>query len=210
MIEYLGPIFIHPLVYRFRLAQPLPAQTLTLYMVMTHFFKREVETVFVHRFSNATMPFRNVFKNSFHYWVLSGVLLAWAVYTPASYPPSSSAFLSGLLPFSAHLGLGLFVLGSSLNARVHLIQRRLRRPGTGDRGIPAGPGFAWVTCPNYMFETLTWLGVLLVSRSWATALFIVVAVVQMKAWADKKEARYRQEFGDRYRAKRYTVLPGIC
>lgn len=215
VIEYLGPIFIHPLVYRIRLAQPLPAQTLTLYMVMMHFIKREFETIFIHRFSNATMPFKNVFKNSFHYWVLSGALLAWAVYTPTAIPSSAlpSPGFSGLfssLPLSTHLGLGLYLVGSFLNARVHLIQRRLRRPGTSERGIPDGPGFAWVTCPNYMFETLTWVGVLVVSRNWASALFIVVAIVQMKAWADKKEARYRQEFGEKYRAKRYTVLPGIC
>lgn len=163
------------------------------------------------------MPVRNVFKNSFHYWILSGALLAWFVYSPSaalpSHPSSPSPSLKALfssLPFTAYLGLGLFALGSAFNARVHLIQRALRRPGTVDRGIPAGPGFAWVTCPNYMFETVTWVGVLLVSRSWATALFIVVAVAQMKAWADKKEARYRREFGDKYRAKRYTVLPGIC
>jgi len=61
-----------------------------------------------------------------------------------------------------------------------------------------------------MFEIVTWLGVTLVNRSWATALFIVVGVVQMKAWANKKEARYRKEFGTRYQAKKFQVLPGIC
>lgn len=208
VIEYFGPLFIHPLTYHFRLPHPTSSQTLTLYLVLLHFLKREIETVFVHRFSNATMPFRNVFKNSFHYWVLSGALLAWFVYTPSlDRSPSSS---SSSLPWTAYLGLALFTVGSIFNARIHLIQRALRRPGTVERGIPTGPGFAWVTCPNYTFEILTWVGVLLVSRNWMTLLFIVVAVVQMKAWADKKEARYRREFGSRYRAKRYTVLPGIC
>ena len=50
--------------------------------MILHFLKRELETVFVHRFSNGTMPFRNIIKNSVHYHFLSGVLLAYAVYGP--------------------------------------------------------------------------------------------------------------------------------
>ena len=41
-------------------------------MVLGHYLKREFETIFIHRFSNATMPFLNVFKNSTHYWILLG------------------------------------------------------------------------------------------------------------------------------------------
>jgi very-long-chain enoyl-CoA reductase len=51
-------------------------------MIMAHFIKREIETLFVHRFSHSTMPFFNVFKNSFHYHLLSGINLAYWVYGP--------------------------------------------------------------------------------------------------------------------------------
>lgn len=65
---------------------------------MLHFFKRELETLFVHRFSHGTMPFNFIFRkyvseylcapycsyctSSFHYHVFGGLFLAYAIYSP--------------------------------------------------------------------------------------------------------------------------------
>ncbi|KAI8949587.1 synaptic glycoprotein SC2 [Xylaria longipes] len=186
VVEYLGPLIIHPLIYALRLTHPTPSQTLTLYMIMAQFLKRELET------------------NSAHYWLLSGAMVAWFVYTPSRDTPESdpSTMLS-------YVGLALFILGASLNTHVHLLQRSFRPAGTTLRRVPSGIGFGWVTCPNYMFETLAWIGVLLVSRSWAVLVFLIVGVAQMKAWATKKEKRYRREFPVDYVPKKYGIMPGI-
>ncbi len=45
-------------------AHPLETNRLVFGLIMFHFIKREYETVFVHRFSNATMPLRNLPKKS--------------------------------------------------------------------------------------------------------------------------------------------------
>ncbi|KAI7560879.1 hypothetical protein KC346_g22449, partial [Hortaea werneckii] len=91
VIEYLGPLLIHPLFYYLRPyiykgvnAEPSLLQTVSCITITLHFLKRELETLFVHRFSNATMPARNIFKNSFHYWVLAGLLIAYPSYSPTS------------------------------------------------------------------------------------------------------------------------------
>lgn len=175
-----------------------------MWLIVVHFIKRELETLFVHRFSAATMPLRNIFKNSAHYWVLSGALIAAFIYAP------SSATAKAANPLLLYPGLLFYTIGELGNLQSHLTLMRLRSSGGTERGIPQGPLFKLVTCPNYMTETISWIGVYLVSGlSWGVLIFAVVSVAQMAQWAKKKERRYRKEFGDKYKKKRYTMLPGI-
>lgn len=223
MIEYAGPIIAHllfPFVlrpYLYKLSLPylpyssgsLPplstSQLLAAAMIELHFLKREYETLFIHRFSLATMPLFNIFKNSFHYWALSGAWLAYWIYAPNSYTALSTPLTQKL----DILGLVLYIFGEVSNFHTHITLSKLRSKGGTERGIPKGYGFSWVTCPNYLFEMIAWTGVLCVTRSTATVLFMVVAIVQMQLWAVKKEKALRAEFPKEYRRKRYAIIPGI-
>ncbi|KAJ5393783.1 uncharacterized protein N7487_011424 [Penicillium crustosum] len=214
IIEYLGPLLIpalflfplRPLLY-FTFDKPLPLpsdlQLLVCALLTVHFLKREFETIFVHRFSSATMPARNIVKNSAHYWVLAGFNIAYWVFRPDAAAASSTP-----QPGSR---LALFVFGELANLNAHYILRNLRRPGTTERGIPSGFGFSVVTCPNYFFEILAWLGIFLVSQlNWSVLFFVVVGGLQMWSWGWKKEKRYRKEFGDKYKKKRAVIFPGLA
>lgn len=211
VIEYAGPIIIHPLVYALRPyiyssapSQGSHLQALTLLLIVGHFVKRELETLLVHRFSASTMPFRNVFKNSFHYWVLAGANIAAWAYAPSS--PTARAPNMAIM----YAGILLYALGELGNLQTHLTLMNLRSPGSTERAIPRGALFDMVTCPNYMTETVSWLGIWLVSNfNLAVLLFVVIAVGQMMLWAKKKESRYRKEFGSKYKKKRFAMLPGI-
>ncbi|KAM5441990.1 Very-long-chain enoyl-CoA reductase [Microsporum ferrugineum] len=215
IIEYLGPLLIHPLVlyvlrpYIYRSPKPLPPasdlQVLTCTLLTLHFIKRELETILVHRFSVSTMPFTYVFRNSAHYWLLGGVNLAYWVFSPSS-PTATSDPNPALL----YAGLVLFIVGQLSNLSTHLTLRNLRKPGSTERVIPTGFGFDWVTCPNYLFEVMAWVGVYLVSGlNWSVLLFLVVGAGTMMKWASQKEKRYRREFGDKYKKKRFVMLPGL-
>lgn len=182
---------------------PSFVQSLSLLLLTLHFLKREVETVYVHRFSNVTMPFSNIFKNCGHYWLLAGVFIAYFTYSPAA--PAAG----GLNPLLTIPGVILFLYGELANLYTHLVLRSLRKPGTKERQIPRGFGFGWVTCPNYMFESIAWLGLIMVTKSWATAVFTAVGFAQMAAWGKKKERAYRKEFGDKYKKKRFVLMPGL-
>jgi very-long-chain enoyl-CoA reductase len=211
IVEYLGPLLIHPLVYSLRAhlyptspPQASLSQKLVCLLVCIHFLKRELETFFVHRFSANTMPLQNIFKNSLHYWILAGVNMSGWVYAPNSSTASQpkSIFLYG--------GLVAYTIGELGNLYAHLVLRGLRSSGGRERGIPKGLGFNLVTCPNYMFEVLAWVGVFLVSQfNLSVLLFVIVSTGQMMSWASKKERNYRREFGKTYKKKRYTILPGV-
>jgi len=84
-------------------ADGIPCNRTVLALTVLHYVKREFETIFVHKFSHATMPFRNIFKKwvasvhlSFlsphthitlpsscsHYWLLCGVMTAASFFRP--------------------------------------------------------------------------------------------------------------------------------
>lgn len=150
------------------------------------------------------MPASNIFKNSFHYWVLAGVNIAAWIYAPGS-PTAKEPNTLLLYP-----GLLMYIVGELGNLNAHLVLRDLRNSGGRERGIPHGLAFDLVTCPNYMFEVLAWIGVFLTSRlSVSVLVFAIVSTGQMMLWAKKKERNYRKEFGEKYKKKKFTMLPGI-
>ncbi|KAJ3415381.1 RNA polymerase II transcription factor B 52 kDa subunit [Chytridiales sp. JEL 0842] len=210
VIEYLGPLLIHPLVYfnqgliYGKSANMTTIQQLSLYFVLAHFLKREYETLFVHRFSNGTMPIMNLFKNNFHYWVLGGIIPAYFLYQPGF----TGGFFGGVKSENYRWFLcGLFIYAELSNFVTHVTLSNLRPKGTKVRKIPFGYGFNLVSCPNYFFECLAWFSLSLLTGSLSVWFFFVVGAVQMYVWAVKKHKRYRNEFGDQYPKTRKVMIP---
>jgi len=218
VIEYFGPILFHvlvplvrpyiyfipPFAYKNESETPMTqVQWLLFALFHLHFLKREYETVFVHKFSANTMPARNIVRNSAFYWLISGLLCALDIYAPGNMSSRDE-----LVPLD-YVGLALFAIGETCNWIVHQHLASLRKPGGTEKGIPHCIGSSLVTSPNYMFEVLAWVGVILISRSWAVVVFICTGIVYMRSWSRGKEKALRKEFGDRYKNKRYTMLPGL-
>lgn len=208
LVEYAGPILITLGIMAFRkqIFGSDPAynlnQKLGIAMVLGHYAKRELETIFVHRFSNETMPFMNIFKNSFHYWVLFGVCNMYFLLKPDYKPPSwaSDKVLACMT--------GLFFIFELLNLKCHLILKNLRKEGTTERGIPEGWGFNLVSSANYFWESLCWITFAVQSQIWGGYLFAAVSFGQMLVWALKKHARYLKEFPN-YPKNRKSMIPFV-
>ncbi|KAI3340250.1 3-oxo-5-alpha-steroid 4-dehydrogenase-domain-containing protein [Ustulina deusta] len=229
LCEYVGPLVFHPFFAGVRnhlypavypyikdiVPAPTPAassgaltsvQQAAFLMIMAHFVKRELEVLFVHKFSTNTMPAAFIVRNSLFYWVFAGLLGALEIYAPFSPAAHAGDFLSSPLDV---LGLALYVFGELCNAHVHWYLSTLRKPGETARKIPNGLGFSLVTCPNYMFEIIAWIGIILVTRSPALVVFITIGSYYMYIWGWGKEKAYRKQFGDKYKKKRSVMLPGL-
>jgi very-long-chain enoyl-CoA reductase len=164
-------------------------------MVIGHYVKRELETLFVHRFSNDTMPLFNIFKNCGHYWFIFGFINMYFFLHPDYTAP---AWLSNQMTL---VFAGLFTLFEFLNLMCHITLRNLRKPGSTERGIPKGWGFDLVSCANYFWESLCWLVFAVQSQVIGAYVFFIVSTVQMAMWAIGKHKRYRKDFKDYPRRK---------
>ena len=192
-IEYAGPILMHALCYY---AQSLiygksfahsHTQTVAFWLVVFHYLKREYETHFIHRFSNATMPFFNVFKNSAHYWMLGGLFIAYFLYHP-SFTATWSDNVVNVLAV-------VFLLMEVGNFYSHYQLRNLRAPGTRERKNPRGFMFELTSCANYTFEVAAWLVFSIMVQTLTSWLFLLVSTAQIAQWSIKKHKLLNAEFG---------------
>jgi len=215
LCEYAGPL----LVYLWFYSRPWlaygdldPATTSPLSLTaniaagawVLHYAKRLLETMFVHRFSNSTMPIMNLFKNCGYYWGFAayvGYHINHPLYTSPS-PAQVNAFLGCFL--GAELG----------NFSIHILLRNLRPAGSKTRKIPVPDWnpftklFNFVSCPNYTYEILAWVSFTLMTKCAPAGIFTLAGAYQMIVWALGKHRNYRAEFKD-YPKRRKAVIPFI-
>jgi len=196
LTEYFGPGVIHSLFYllpQVFYSDPVSSagrhryQTLAYACVMLHYLKRLYESAYVHRFSNPTMPIRNIFKNCAHYWMLGGLFIAYYVYHPLFTPTALGDTVVYALA-------AVFVLAELGNLHAHITLRDLRPAGTKTRGVPRGGMFEFVTCANYTYELLAWLVFAIFTQTFTSWLFFVVSFAQIAEWAVKKHKLQKAEF----------------
>jgi len=211
LCEYAGPL----LVYAWFATKPWLAygdstsSTLTLTQKLAalawigHYGKRLLETIFVHRFSNATMPLGNLFKNCSYYWGFAGYI-SYHVNHPLYTSPCD---------IQVQVCLAAFLLCELGNFSCHLLFRNLRPAGSKERKIPVPDSnpltslFSLVSCPNYTYEVGAWISFTFMTQCLPAGFFALAGAYQMTMWALGKHRNYKKEFKNY--PKRKAIIPFI-
>jgi len=215
VLEYLGPLvvyfifYLRPFCIYGSAGKSEPMQSvvkLAFFCWGFHYMKRILETLYVHRFSKATMPLLNLFKNCGYYWGFAA-FVAYFLNHPLYTPPTlgTAQVVIGCIGFFfAELG----------NYSIHAALRDLRPAGTKERKIPM-PNlnpftnmFNMVSCPNYTYEALAWFSFSVMTQCAPALIFNAVGLYQMSVWAIGKHTAYKKEFPN-YPKDRRAIVPYI-
>lgn len=213
--EYAGPLFAYLLFY-FRPsliygegaanAEYSLSAKVAAWCWVFHYAKRLLETRFVHRFSHATMPIFNLFRNCSYYWGFAA-FVSYFINHPLYTPASETMVWIGVIGF---------LVSEFGNFSIHVAFRNLRPAGTTKRSIPRPTSnpftklFNLVSCPNYTYEILIWLFFnIATSFTVAGVLFMLAGTYQMSMWALGKHKNYKKEFGSDYPRSRKAIIPFV-
>lgn len=129
--EYFGPLVIYPLFYFFPQILYAPfgfapgelsahqtsfVQALATGFWCAHYLKRILETYLVHRFSHATMPIANLFRNCAYYWLFAAYVSYFVNHPRYTEAP----------PVQVVVGLSLGVVSELANLYCHIALANLR------------------------------------------------------------------------------------
>jgi len=157
-----------------------------------HYVKRLLEIKFVHQFSHSAMSMENLFRNT-GYYTLFGAWMGYLINHPLYTPP----FYGDLQVYGALLGFIFCELG---NFSIHIALKNLRPAGSKERKVPKPNQnpftflFNYVCCPNYTYETGSWIAFAVLSQCLVSCMFVMVGFAPMVVWALTKHENYKRQF----------------
>jgi hypothetical protein len=179
-------------------------------LLLVHFAKRVLETLFVHKYSGsmkaATATFIGVF-----YSLVSLLITTMQL----AVPPALYAGAGGELGAA----LALFCIGQAGNLWHHWLLADMRKPerkleasadGTVSQyTIPSGGLFDLVTMPHYLFEIIAWFGIALAAQQLNAVLVACGMTSYLSGRAIATTRWYKDKFGDKWPAQRKNLVPFV-
>jgi hypothetical protein len=167
-----------------------------------HYFHRAFIYPLTIRTKGKKMPLMIVLSGIF-FNLINGFLNG---YWLALYAPSYDS--GKWFSFRVFLGTILFLTGFAMNKYHDRILIQLRNNQGKGYKIPYGGLFAYVSCPNFLGEIITWTGFFVVTFSWPAFSFLIWSIVNLVPRALDHHRWYRNEFMY-YPENRKAIIPGL-
>ena len=106
------------------------------------------------------------------------------------------------------IGFVVFAGGMLLNVHSDNMLLSLRKQGRTGYAIPDRGAFRYVSCPNYLGETLEWTGWAIATWSLGGLAFCVFTIANLVPRAFSNHRWYRDQFPD-YPPGRRALIPGV-
>ena len=135
-------------------------------LTFLHFAKRTLECLFVHKYSGC-MPLTSSLTITTFYSVVTWASVHYAARVPEAM--LDDTLLSASCVF--------FAIGQIGNGYHHLLLAGLRTGDAKGYTVPRGGLFEYVAAPHYLFELISWLGVVVASQHLSLVLIYVTMTV---------------------------------
>jgi very-long-chain enoyl-CoA reductase len=217
-LEYLGPFLLWVFFFLINLSKLNGYYVLITALVLLHYGKRLYESIYVHIFSNVSVPYTNAWRNFVMYWFVFGTLVPIEIYYLRSMSLGPCLFPCRVSELFFTL---IFLISEYFNYQCHMVLRNLRFETvngtvveTKKRLIPVGLFFDSVMCPNYTFEIIAWVSFVFLSGSFFSAFFISFGGYVMYVWGvgKKKKLLESPDFTDKQKdivKKRFILIPDL-
>jgi 3-oxo-5-alpha-steroid 4-dehydrogenase len=198
MLIIYGPATIISLVYQTLLPLLWHNATATPagWLVIAHFLKRDLEVMFLHKYSGHT-ELGTARMISAVYSLTSFMICAVAPHEPSA--------------LDTQLGIALFAVGSLGNLYHHYLLAQLR-PSTNSSNTkyvaPKGGLFAFVAAPHYLFELIAWLGIAVCSEQLTAYLNLASMTCYLAARSRNQNNWNKAKFDEKeWPASRKNLVP---
>nr|XP_043615464.1 3-oxo-5-alpha-steroid 4-dehydrogenase 2-like [Erigeron canadensis] len=125
------------------------------FAVTFHFFKRDLEVLFVHKYSGGIILGSVILISGFYLSMAAGLI---TVHYLTLGLPEPSVDLK-------YIGLIIYIVGILGNFYHHNLLSDLRKNNEKEYKIPQGGLFNLVICPHYMFEIAIFVGISFISQT---------------------------------------------
>lgn len=186
IIEYLAPIiilfiYIIKFLYFDNNKKLNKIQIWTIIMIIFHYLKRVLESIFVHIQIN-TMELKMFLIECLYYIIYFGLFSQKQIFKIEKDLDNNLKYYYILFFFISEIN----------NYHCHIILRKIRLQNNNNREIPKGNIFSLIYCANYFWEICSWIFISLFCSLKSIYVFTLIGSLVMTLWALEKKEFYNK------------------